>query len=108
MKIHLHIERLVVDAALAPDPRALEAALAEALRQALRQQPGLPLWQHGGTLGTLAVTPLTLAPTRTGWGQQFGLALYGALASSRHQAAGRADAGRDVGNAAGTPGESKS
>lgn len=81
MTVRVHIDRLVIDASLGLDPRALEAALAEGLAQALLQ-PGLPLLQQGGSIGILQGPAFTLDRSPAGWSGQFAGALRDTLAGS--------------------------
>ncbi|MEW7847659.1 hypothetical protein AB2N08_03065 [Massilia aurea] len=81
MTLHVHIERLVVDASLGLELRVLEAALAEGLAQAL-QQPGLPLLQQDGRIGILHGDAFRFDHRPASWSGQFAGALRGPLAST--------------------------
>lgn len=79
MIMRVHIERLLIDASLGIDPRALEAALAEGLAQALREQPGLALLQEGRSIAALTTRPIRIHGPAAAWGVQLGQALHAAL-----------------------------
>jgi hypothetical protein len=83
MNIRLHIERLVVDAGLAGDPRVFKAAVVAELSRALAAMPPgqAGLLQTGGSLDSLQSPMRVLhgpGPAAT-WGTQVGAALHASL-----------------------------
>lgn len=84
MNLRLHIERLVVDAGLAGDPRLFEAAVIAELSRAMAAMPPDPasLLQTGGSLDHLGSPKLVVQGPATAatWGTQVGAALHAGLA----------------------------
>jgi hypothetical protein len=86
MTLYVHIERLVIDASLGIDPRGLEAALAEGLAQALREQACPRLPTQGVSIPALAGGTLRLHGPAASWGRQIGHSLHATLAGPAAEA----------------------
>ncbi len=82
MKLQLHIEHLVVDAALAQDADALRQAVSHALARKLQGQALAPWLQQGGRADGLAAVPIISAERGAqALGQGIATALRSGLAS---------------------------
>jgi hypothetical protein len=86
MKIHVHIERLVIDGRLALDPAALDRAVVEALSQALLRQPVPALLRRSASVPALRGEVLHVGGSARAWGGSLAQAVHAALVAGAQPA----------------------